>query len=173
MCISCVNCGKITAQDHKFSRCQRVQHPHIWKTLSAGLLRSWPSGRALILDSYCQPSHPRRGFLHFTDLRGRRLVSNTGTSFPATLTAAPAVCGLRTPTDGPFESILEEFRELLVQNVHDKVKHKVKHYIKTSGPPLHAGPRRLEGEGGIPQDGGNGGHPPFGFPLGIPSLPNF
>jgi hypothetical protein len=47
-----------------------------------------------------------------------------------------------------YESILDEFPELLVPRFRpdDEVKHSSKHHITTSGPPLHARARRLDGE---------------------------
>ena len=39
-----------------------------------------------------------------------------------------------------------EFPELLVQKFGADVKHWVRHHIQTSGPPLHARARRLDGE---------------------------
>ena len=54
--------------------------------------------------------------------------------------------GLRLPTTAPYKEILEEFPSLLIPQFKGEVKHKVEHYIPTTGPPLHARPRRLDGE---------------------------
>ena len=80
------------------------------------------------------------------DVSNKRLVGPSGQIFLATPTRRPAICGLRLPTSGRFESLLEDFPSLLVQNFHGDVKHKVQHHIQTTGPPLHARPRRLDGE---------------------------
>ena len=61
------------------------------------------------------------------------------------LTRTPGIYGLRLPTTGPYESILEQYPSLLVPQFKGEVKHKTVHYIPTCGPPLHARPRRLEG----------------------------
>ena len=66
--------------------------------------------------------------------------------FPASSSPVPSISGIHSPTSGPYESILEDFPELLSPNFQGEVKHQVKHYIPTSGPPLHARPRRLDGE---------------------------
>ena len=47
---------------------------------------------------------------------------------------------------GPYEVLLEEFPALLLQNFKGDVKHQVRHYIPTSGPPMHSRPRRLDRE---------------------------
>ena len=67
-------------------------------------------------------------------------------SFHADLTKAATVSGLWLPTHGPYESILEEFPDLLLQSFKEAVKHKVQHYITTTGPPIHDKPRRLDVE---------------------------
>ena len=74
------------------------------------------------------------------------LISATGARYPAVHTTRPSIFGLRLPTTTPFESILEEFPDLLVQNFWGEVKHWVHHHIPTSGPPIHVRLRRLEGE---------------------------
>ena len=58
----------------------------------------------------------------------------------------PGIHGLRLPTSLPFEDLLEGFPSLLHPQYTGEVKHNVKHYIQTSGRPLHARPRRLDGE---------------------------
>ena len=82
------------------------------------------------------------------DLCNRHLSSQrqVGLHFPASLSRSPGIPGLRLPTQGPYESILEKYPALLSPSFKGEVKHKVKHYIPTTGPPLHARPRRLEGE---------------------------
>ena len=80
------------------------------------------------------------------DLPRCRVVSYAGDIFPAAPSKAPAVAGLHLPTDGPFESILDEFPGLLRQSFKDAVKHNVEHHIQTSGPPIHTRPRRLDSE---------------------------
>ena len=80
------------------------------------------------------------------DLPRCRVLSYNGEIFTAAPSRAPAVAGLRLPTQGPFESILDEFPGLLKQTFHGSVKHNVEHYIQTTGPPIHARPRRLDSE---------------------------
>ena len=49
------------------------------------------------------------------DVGNKRLVSSTGESFQAQATRCPlTISGLRLPTSGPLESLLEEFPDLLV-----------------------------------------------------------
>ena len=78
------------------------------------------------------------------DLANQRLLSPSFESFKARQTSPPRMFGLRLPTSGRFESILEKFPDLLVLNFQGKVKHNTQHYIPTSGPPIHSRPRRLD-----------------------------
>ena len=68
------------------------------------------------------------------DIGGKKLTTRSGQSFPATLTLRPSIFGIRLPAAAPYESLLEEFPLLLQQNFHAAVKHKVKHFILTTGP---------------------------------------
>ena len=70
------------------------------------------------------------------DIANKRLSSAMG-SFEAEYTSNTAVFGLRLPEDC-FEALLESFPEILEQNFGNPVKHRVRHHIVTSGPPLHA-----------------------------------
>ena len=81
------------------------------------------------------------------DIPRLRLTSQSmfGVYFPAVSTNTPGVYGLRLPTAGPYKSILEQYPSLLTPQFKGEVKHKTVHYIPTSGSPLHARPRRLEG----------------------------
>ena len=58
----------------------------------------------------------------------------------------PAIHGICCPTEGKFEQILAKFPSLLLLDYRAKVSHNVRHYIPTSGPPVHARPRRLDSE---------------------------
>ena len=80
------------------------------------------------------------------DLQHQRLVDKSGSSFPAVPSRFRGINGLRLPTSGPYEAILDEFPSLLTPRYTGEVKHNVRHYIPTTGRPLHARPRRLEGE---------------------------
>ena len=80
------------------------------------------------------------------DLQNQRLVSDSGARFPAVASRQHGINGLRLPTSGPYEVLLESFPSLLTPNYTGEVRHKVQHYIQTTGRPLHARPRRLEGE---------------------------
>ena len=82
------------------------------------------------------------------DLHNHRLVSQRvfGLQFPAVLSRSAGVRGLRLPTKGPYEEILEQFPSLLVPQFKGEVKHNIVHYIPTSGPPLFARPHCLDGE---------------------------
>ena len=80
------------------------------------------------------------------DMPHRRLLSSSGTVYPAVQTSPPSISGLRLPAAGPYESILENFPSLLEQNFSGEVKHQVRHYVPTRGPPIHSRPRRLDGE---------------------------
>ena len=61
------------------------------------------------------------------DMGNRCLVSREGHIFEAQPTSRPpAICGLQLTTSGPFEAVLEEFPDLLVQNFRGSVKRKVK-----------------------------------------------
>jgi len=79
------------------------------------------------------------------DVPRRRLVG-TNEVFPTSDEATPVIHGIHCPPEGPYEKILAEFPCLLSQDFRAQVTHKVEHYIPTSGPPLHARPRCLEGE---------------------------
>ena len=76
------------------------------------------------------------------DLQNRRLSSQrqVGVHYAAVLSRSPGIHGLRLPTKGPFEEILEEFPSLLTPKFQGEVKHSIRHYIPTCGPPLHARP---------------------------------
>ena len=82
------------------------------------------------------------------DLHRQCLVSqhHPGLSFPAVFSRSLGINGIHMPTSGPFEKILEEFPSLLIPQFKGEVKHNIQHYIPTSGPPLHARPRRLDGD---------------------------
>jgi cleavage and polyadenylation specificity factor subunit 1 len=56
--------------------------------------------------------------------------------------------GLHEIRRNVYETLLAKFPELLVHTIRPKeeVKHKAEHHIDTSGPPLHARARRLDGE---------------------------
>ena len=84
----------------------------------------------------------------FIDLPNRRLVSATvpSTTFPAVLSRRSGINGFRLPTQGPYEDLHLEFPSLLLPQFTGEVKHNVKHYIQTTGRPLHSRPRRLDGE---------------------------
>ena len=79
------------------------------------------------------------------DLAQCRLVDKaTGKIHRGRGASSPAISGLRTPPQGPYQSLLHEFPDLLVQSFSGQVKHLVKHHIETTGPPLHARARRLD-----------------------------
>ena len=80
------------------------------------------------------------------DIPRRRLIDRTGFTYTASLSSAPSISGLRLPAAGPYESLLENFPSLLVQNFAGQMKHNVRHYVPTRGPPIHSRPRRLDGE---------------------------
>ena len=80
------------------------------------------------------------------DVANKKLILKSGHTLQAQETRPPLVFGLRLPVEGPFESLLEEFPALLSQDFRGKVRHKVQHFIPTTGPPLHARPRRLDGQ---------------------------
>ena len=64
----------------------------------------------------------------------RHLLSRNGSFFLAEFT----FFGLRVPPSVPYEELLLRFPSLFIQNFHGAVKHKIKHWIPTQGPPLHA-----------------------------------
>ena len=66
--------------------------------------------------------------------------------FHATEEPLPAIHGIHAPPQGPYEKILADFPELLVQDYKKSVRHKIRHFIPTRGPPVHARPRRLDAE---------------------------
>ena len=80
------------------------------------------------------------------DMNHRRLLGPSGLVLPASASRPASVCGLRLPMEGAYKKILEEFPELLSQNFSGSVKHNVRHYIPTEGPPIHSRPRRLDGD---------------------------
>lgn len=84
------------------------------------------------------------------DLANKRLVSLDGKFVvPGTLSAiSSALSGLHVALVGKFDNIVEEFPELLTPRFkHSDInKHGVEHHLLTTGPPLHARARRLDGE---------------------------
>ena len=83
------------------------------------------------------------------DLPKRRLLdASTARPFQGRPAHAPAaaISGLHRAHTGPYEALLQEFPDLLVQKFGSKVKHNIRHHIPTRGPPLHARARRLEGD---------------------------
>ena len=50
------------------------------------------------------------------DLQNQRLVSTSGTQFPAVASRKPGINGLRLPTSGPYEALLDSFPSLLTPN---------------------------------------------------------
>ena len=70
----------------------------------------------------------------------------SGRNFLVSLSPSPSVSGLHIPPSGPYEEILESFPDLPSPVFNREVKHKVQHFTPTRGPPLHARPRRLDGE---------------------------
>ena len=106
--------------------------------------------------------------------RCRLLDTATGKIYRGRGAVSHAISGLRT-TDpqGPYEAILHEFPDLLVQSFSGTVKHPVRHYIETTGPPT---PRQSSPagqcqvghcQGGVQEDGGPGNNPPVGLTMGI------
>ena len=74
------------------------------------------------------------------DTNKQLLSTSSKDRLPAVDTKLPLILGLRLATTGPFKSILEQFPSLLHQNFRGEVKHNVKHYIPTTGPPpVHDG----------------------------------
>ena len=65
------------------------------------------------------------------DILQCRLIDRTGFTYPATLSSVPSIAVLRLPAGGPYESLLENFPSLLVQNFAGQVKHNVRHYVLT------------------------------------------
>ena len=66
------------------------------------------------------------------DFRHCRLTCqiNPGTHYAAVFSRSPGFAGLRgvrMPTEGPFEGILEEFPALLSQDFRGEVKHNIRH----------------------------------------------
>ena len=84
------------------------------------------------------------------DMSNKRLVSLDNLNVVATGVASiyPSTSGLHIARIHSFDSIIDEFPELLVPRFKstDSNKHGVEHYITTDGPPLHARARRLEQE---------------------------
>ena len=79
------------------------------------------------------------------DLRKRRLLdATTARPFQGRPVPIQAISGLHRSHTGPYEALLLQFPDLLVQKFAGVVKHKVQHHIPTSGPPLHARARRLD-----------------------------
>ena len=80
------------------------------------------------------------------DLKKRRLLdATTARPFQGRTAPSPAISGLHRSHTGPYEALLAQFPDLLVQKFGTAVKHRVRHYIPTTGPPLHARARQLDG----------------------------
>ena len=85
------------------------------------------------------------------DLSNRKLVdTTTWRPIGPTRPAKPAAMSVSFHCARPdaFEAILDEFPDLLIPHFKkdDEIKHKVKHHIITTGPPVHARARRLDAE---------------------------
>lgn len=84
------------------------------------------------------------------DLANRRLVSLEGQFVvPGTLsTISRALSGLHVTQVGQFANIVDEFPALLTPRFKptDINKHGVEHHVLTTGSPIYARPRRLDGE---------------------------
>ena len=80
------------------------------------------------------------------DLSKKQLIGPSGIVFQAAATRSSSINGLKLPSALQYESLLAEFPSLLQQSFKGEVKHKIQHHIETSGPPIHARPRRLDGE---------------------------
>ena len=93
-------------------------------------------------------------FLHhfqlLVDVTNHRLVDSiTQLRVNGVLTSesSPRPCVPRPPPADPFMAILQEFPSLTSPRPKDApIKHTVQHYIPTTGPPVHARPRRLPPE---------------------------
>ena len=72
------------------------------------------------------------------DVANTKLILKSGQTLSAQHTRPPLVFGLCLPMEGPFEALLKEFPGLLTQNFRGEVRHKVWHFIPTSGPTIHA-----------------------------------
>ena len=59
------------------------------------------------------------------DMSKRCLRLQSGSILKAVPSPTPSICGLRLPTSGPYEALLEDFPSLLVQNFRGSVKHKI------------------------------------------------
>ena len=80
------------------------------------------------------------------DVGNRCLITPSRSRLQASPTAVPRVSGLRVPQSDFFEALLEEFPSMLQKDFRGQVKHKIRHFIPTDGPPVHSRPRRLDGE---------------------------
>ena len=83
------------------------------------------------------------------DLRGRRLIDlENGSALAASVTDTPVtVAGLCTDRPNSFFRIMQQFPDILIPRFDDSLnKHGVEHHIVTSGPPVYARARRLDGE---------------------------
>ena len=75
------------------------------------------------------------------DLAQCRLVhKHTGEIFQGRGATSPVISGLRTAAVGPYEAILEEFPDILVQSFTGEARHSVRHHIQTSGCLLYTSP---------------------------------
>ena len=110
-----------------FAPGQRVRHTFWAANVSRPILCFFETHRLLI------------------DIPQRRLVGPHET-FTAMGEATPILHGIHTTPVGPFESILADFPNLMVQNFRSKIKHNIRHFIPTTGPPLHSRARPLDGK---------------------------
>jgi len=99
----------------------------------------------------CEVSEPLLGadfFAHHgmaIDFKTQRLISMDGHYISCRVSSADAsdaVMGLHK--DNPYDALLAEFPELLVQQFTGSNKHGVEHFIVTEGPPVFAKARRLD-----------------------------
>lgn len=130
---------------------ERHIHPCFWRTVPD--LRPWTStylsldllGRRdqhVILDAEFL-----RNFGLLVDVRRKRLLdATTYLSVSGIASRTSSLCLTQIPENGtcPFSNILKEFPDLTRPcNTEVPVRHHVTHHIETSGPPVHARPRRL------------------------------
>ena len=120
-------------------------------TLNLGLRRAF---RWVFLIADVQHAILGADFLHhfqlLVDVTNHRLVDSLTqlrVNGVLTSTPSPRPCVLRPSTENPFMAILQEFPSLTSPRPKDApIKHSVQHHIPTSGPPVHARPRRLPPE---------------------------
>jgi cleavage and polyadenylation specificity factor subunit 1 len=147
-CLPATNRDKLNAQTTSLSAIN-TSGIRTWGTRTVGL--TFNNRRFQQEFQICEVSEPLLGadFLAHhemaIDFKTKRLLSFDGHAISCHASSKGnhnTVMGMHK--DNPFDNLLAEFPELLVQKFTSSQKHGVEHYILTEGPPVYSKARRME-----------------------------